>query len=198
MVNTIYTHFRSGVLTLAAVMGVLSIVVFLAAMFFGVKALNVMSGSMEPGIPTGSMIFTTKIDAKDIKLGDVITTQRTQGEGLITHRVLDISPVDGSPNAFEMRMQGDANATEDPQPYVITEADKYFFHLPFVGLVSSLLKTSTGLYVGVAVVALLLFIFIVPGKRREETLEDSSEQLGRNADTTGQVAERKDSAPATV
>ncbi|MHA3684885.1 signal peptidase I [Leucobacter sp. HY1910] len=198
MINTIYTHFRSGVLTLAAVMGVLSIVVFLSAMFFGVKALNVMSGSMEPGIPTGSMIFTTKIDAKDITPGDVITTERTQGEGLITHRVLEISPVDGSPTAFEMRMRGDANATEDPQPYVITEADKYFFHAPFVGLVSSLLKTSTGLYVGVAVVALLLFIFIVPGKRRAETVEDATEKLEADTEATGQVTERKDSTPATV
>jgi len=73
----------------------------------------VMSGSMEPAIETGSVIFVYDRDPSAIEEGDVITYnldgQRTE---VTTHRVVDVVSQEGQ-RAFVTK--GDAN--EDPDPY---------------------------------------------------------------------------------
>lgn len=51
----------------------------------GYKFMIVISGSMEPTLPTGSMIIVTPCEYKDLELGDIVTMQ---GSGMyFTHRV---------------------------------------------------------------------------------------------------------------
>ncbi|MEB4616644.1 signal peptidase I [Leucobacter sp. M11] len=159
-----YRRFRSGVLNLAAGIGLICIVLFALSMLFQVRVLNVLSGSMEPEIPTGSLLLTTPIEAADIEIGDVITVNRPNDRGLITHRVIEISPVPDAPGAVELRMQGDANQTEDPQPYLVREAGRYLMHVPGLGVLASLVKTRLGISIGIALAALLFALFLFPGK----------------------------------
>jgi signal peptidase I len=58
----------------------------------GRRALSVQTGSMEPAIKTGSLVFVTDVSAATIKPGDVITytDPRNQAQ-TITHRVRDIT-----------------------------------------------------------------------------------------------------------
>lgn len=52
----------------------------------GYKFMIVISGSMEPTLPTGSMIIVTPCEYKDLELGDIVTMQ---GSGMyFTHRVV--------------------------------------------------------------------------------------------------------------
>ncbi len=45
----------------------------------GGQALAVLSGSMEPGIPVGGMVFTRPVDPAEVTVGQVITFVRPGG-----------------------------------------------------------------------------------------------------------------------
>lgn len=86
------------------------------------RVATVISGSMEPGIPTGSLVlgWAAEPEVDDVVMG-------TRGDGaFVTHRVIELLP-DGT-----FRMQGDANASPDAQAY---DGDSWtvFAHLPYVG-----------------------------------------------------------------
>lgn len=86
------------------------------------RVATVISGSMEPGIPTGSLVLGW---ASEPKVDAVVMGTRGDGS-FVTHRVIELLP-DGS-----FRMQGDANASPDAQAY---DGDSWtvFLHLPYVG-----------------------------------------------------------------
>lgn len=73
---------------------------------FGFTRTVVMSGSMEPTIPVGSMAITMKQDTYEV--GDVIMYWNSDYNLYILHRI-----VEDTPNGFIT--QGDANANPDSQ-----------------------------------------------------------------------------------
>ena len=83
---------------------------------FGYSFLRVATGSMEPTIPTGSLIIVHKANASDIRVGDVICfySADPQIEGMPnTHRVADVRNEDGK---LSFITQGDASDTPDQYP----------------------------------------------------------------------------------
>ncbi|WP_344819789.1 S26 family signal peptidase [Microbacterium soli] len=110
---------REGLLTLAAAGGVLCIILTVLAFTGGFSLIMFKTGSMSPAIPAGSVALVQRIPASEISIGDVVTVDR-DGQLPITHRVIRIAP--GPTNVERsITMQGDANASEDPDPYVISE-----------------------------------------------------------------------------
>lgn len=76
---------------------------------FGVKPAIVLSGSMEPEIHTGDLIFIHETEPSALRKGDVIC-YLTSGKA-VTHRIMDITAgEDGLPRYVT---QGDANNTAD-------------------------------------------------------------------------------------
>ena len=72
----------------------------------------VLTGSMRPGMPPGTMVVVRPTPAEDIRIGDVVTYQLRSGEaGVVTHRVVGIG-VDGAGERV-FRTQGDANDAPD-------------------------------------------------------------------------------------
>lgn len=79
----------------------------------GWKLQPVLSASMEPTYPVGSLLVVEPLDASAVRPGMVITyTDPAEPGRLVTHRVL--RPVPGEALAFHT--QGDANITPDPLP----------------------------------------------------------------------------------
>ncbi|WP_150463143.1 signal peptidase I [Nesterenkonia ebinurensis] len=115
-------------LWLAAAAGLVCIVLVILAYTLGISLIMFRTGSMEPTIPTGSVAVVQDVEAAEVQIGDILTVDR-EGELPVTHRVTAIE--DGS-DAEEriIRMQGDANTTEDPHPYTITEARRVLFSVP--------------------------------------------------------------------
>jgi signal peptidase I len=96
----------TGVAVLAAVaVGVLG--------WAGYRPEPVLSGSMEPFMPTGSLIVVKRVPASTVKVGDVITFQRPGSNDMLTHRVVKIERHDGRP---VYTTKGDANEAADPFP----------------------------------------------------------------------------------
>ncbi|RZT61070.1 signal peptidase I [Leucobacter luti] len=165
--RTAYRVFRATVLNVAAALGLLSILVFTASLAFDVRAHNVISGSMAPGIPTGSLLLTRPVAAADIRTGDIITTERASGNGLVTHRVTGIREIESANGIYEITMRGDANTSDDPQPYTIREAGAYLTHIPVLGFVATLLQTRAGILTVIAAGSFLLVLFLFPGRAPE-------------------------------
>ena len=133
---------------------------------FGVRLYSVQTPSMEPTLKQGDLVFSTTVkDAKELKVGDVITFWTTiEGKpALNTHRIVDIQNLSSDTLAFFTK--GDANKVVDEkyvhQSHVVgkvpeTGKDKYA-RIGGLGKVFDYLQDPTG-FLLVVVVPVLIFL----------------------------------------
>ncbi len=128
---------------LAVVTGVLVVLIVLPRVTDG-AALTVLTGSMEPGIPTGSTVLVRPVDPGALQVGDVATYQKAPGEDTyITHRIVDL---DRSTNPPAYVFQGDANRGPDLKPVPPGAIrGEVWFHVPHLGALKNRLNGSAGL-----------------------------------------------------
>jgi signal peptidase len=120
----------------------------------------VKSGSMEPAIPTGSLVIikpdVTTYGAK-YNVGEIITFgPDTAREIPTTHRVLAISR-DG--DGFVYTTKGDANEEQDPNPVPASDViGQVVFSLPYAGYILDFAKKPLGftLLIGIPAAAIML------------------------------------------
>lgn len=79
---------------------------------FGLTPYTVVSGSMEPAIHVGSLIYGKKMDISEIREGDVVVFEDPAEQfPAVVHRVVSLDW-----DAGEFRTKGDANDQMDPVP----------------------------------------------------------------------------------
>ncbi len=150
-------------------------IVLIAPRLLGYQSLAVLSGSMEPGIPVGSIVFTKEAEATQLEVGDVVT-YRLSGNTMVTHRVIENDTV-----AEQLIMQGDANETPDAAPVeYINVVGKVAMHLPLLGYISIYIKTPLGIAgaCGLLVVLILLTFLpevFTPEEKKEEKENEKKE-----------------------
>lgn len=99
---------------------------------------NVVSGSMEPEMPVGSLALVKPAVPSDVKVGDVIAFQ--SGSSVITHRVMENHVVEG-----EFITKGDANEDVDLTAIPYTALiGQVVWHVPMVGGIMALLTGTVG------------------------------------------------------
>jgi signal peptidase I len=104
------------------------------------KAFTVQSGSMEPKIRVGSLIFSKP--AGDYNVGDIVTFKAQGGKTTVTHRIMEIESQGG---AATYVTKGDAN--EDLDPDAVKKENiigKTFLILPWIGYPIGYAKTKIG------------------------------------------------------
>ena len=118
-----------------------------------IKALTVMSGSMEPTIKTGSLIII--LPQAEYKVGDIVTFgERTIGTLPKTHRIISI--VDDS-----YRTKGDANYTEDFLKIKNKDIKgKVTLTFPYIGYLVAFLQTKNGVIAIFTLLGILIFLDI--------------------------------------
>ena len=98
--------------------------------FFGIHRYLVVSGSMEPNLYAGDIVFVnSNVAFEDVQLGDVIIFQYEDMN--VIHRVVDEAMIDGERH---LKTKGDANARDDG--YLTTESNycgKALFHIDKLG-----------------------------------------------------------------
>jgi signal peptidase len=144
--------------------GVLLIVVGLAVAVIivpwvtGSTALTVLTRSMEPAYPPGTLVIVQPVQPNDISIGDAITYQIEPGvPEYITHRVIAVSRSTAGDLSFTT--QGDNNAEPDAAAVLADQVQgRVWYSLPWIGWLNNAVGGGgkTWLVIGLAV---LLFAY---------------------------------------
>lgn len=141
-------------------------VLLLAVIFFILTTISpsknfllykVISGSMEPTIKTGSVVFVKQTDIKNLSVGTIISySANNDANTIVTHRISGISTKD---NQQVYRTKGDANAGQDADE-ISPERIKgiVLFSVPSLGFFLDWIKTPLGFIVTIIIPALYIII----------------------------------------
>jgi signal peptidase len=135
------------------------------------KLLTVLSGSMEPQIHTGSLIFIRP--AGEYNVGDIVT-KTTEEEGTtITHRIIEKEIVGGK-TIFNTK--GDANNVADNEK-VSQEmiVGKVFLNIPYLGYAVNFAKTTQGMIL-IIIIPAVIIIFEELVKIKDEVVRMRKEK----------------------
>lgn len=136
------------IITAAVIAAMIAIIVL--PYVFGIKPYIVLSGSMEPTISTGGLVWINTRD-KDVQVNDIAAYELAEGT-YVTHRVIDVA--DG-----QYVFKGDANETEDLVPVARSQIiGKYMFTIPELGKALAALQQKKILYIPIisGIIALML------------------------------------------
>lgn len=134
----------------------LSFIVLAVPRFFGITPDIVLSGSMEPSIPTGSICFVDReADKYEIETDDVISYRLSNGT-LVLHRVIGF---DENGNYIT---KGDANDNEDfypisPESFV----GKAVFTIPYIGYIAEQLQHRSSMILLLTFIGMFTFLKVV-------------------------------------
>jgi signal peptidase I len=143
----------SAALLLAVV--VLALVLIVVPKVAGATPLTVLTSSMEPRYPPGTLIYVLPVKSADIKIGDVITYQIESGNpAVISHRVIAInSPADGKRTFI---LKGDNNSDADVDAVIPAQVrGRLWYAVPLMGWVNSAVDGAKRSWIVYAIAAIL-------------------------------------------
>jgi signal peptidase len=156
-------------LWIGAILGVLTLTISALSLTGIVKPLVVSTGSMAPTFDAGAFILSVEKPAEEAKEGMIATVPREDGV-LVTHRISEIETKDGSSVTF--RMKGDANDSEDENPYTVEAFGTPLVIIPGVGtFVAAINNFKFIIIAGIAAVVLMAVIWFPSKKTKEEPEE---------------------------
>jgi len=139
----------------------------------GLNFFAVTSGSMEPTIPVGSVIYSGKYSLDTLKAGDIITfilpVEGASKPTLVTHRIAVVNKQETkSPDSdrtqvsYEFTTKGDANNADDELPVMSGNVlGLYKWHVPRLGYLTSFIQTPNGFMVFIILPAIILIVWEV-------------------------------------
>ena len=142
----------------------------------GYQIYAVLSGSMEPEYPVGSVVYIKEEAPGNIQVGDVITFHLPEEANVVmTHRVVRIDAINSVFNT-----KGDANEQEDVQPVSFDKLiGKAVLDIPKVAIISDFINTTTGKAVCFSLFALSFIFWIVADiiKRSKWALKNKNTKI---------------------
>jgi signal peptidase len=142
-------------LVILAVTAVLAVAV-LVPRLGGATPYTILTSSMEPGMPPGTLVVARPVDPSEISVGTVITYQLESGRPtVVTHRVVAV----GVDSTGELRFttQGDANSTTDAATVrPVQVRGERWYAVPQLGRLNTLLNGHERQLLVYAAAALLL------------------------------------------
>jgi signal peptidase I len=184
----------AGLLAFVLMVALLVIVVPAAT---GSTPMTVLTRSMEPTYPPGTLVIVKPIDSHDIRIGDPITYQLESGEqAVVTHRVIAITKsTDGSTT---YTTQGDNNGAPDAAAVIPEQVKgKVWYSVPWIGYLNNLVSGNVRGWL-VPLVAIGLFLYagymIASGiassarKRRLARQQERERELARADEIFGRAS----------
>ena len=125
---------------------------------FGYQMYTVISGSMEPVLPVGSLVYVKYQEPESIEKKDIIAFYGSNdSSSIITHRVVYNKKLSG-----EFVTKGDANMEKDMNPISYNQyMGKVVLMIPVIGGVAQTLTTGSGKLVLFSFIGLILLLEIV-------------------------------------
>ncbi|GAA3662324.1 signal peptidase I [Microbacterium marinilacus] len=121
-------------------LGLLGLVLLLGLAVIGVPALvggtslTILTGSMSPTLPPGTLIVVKPTPVDEIAVGDIMTYQLESGEAaVVTHRVV-ARLTDSASGEPRFVTQGDANGSPDAEPVLPVQVrGTVWYAVPWLG-----------------------------------------------------------------
>jgi len=149
-----------------------------APMIFGYKPLVVLTGSMEPVLKVGSVVYYTKVSTNELKAGDIITFTEKDGT-IVSHRIDKV-------NEKTFTTKGDANNTIDANEVEFENVlgKDTNFSIPFIGYYIKFMNDHL-LMVGIPIGIILVLEFLLCNKdfdkdKKERSFENNDGQQSTN------------------
>lgn len=184
-------------------LGLLAVVIGLAAVLVvipkatGAVPLSVLTASMEPTLPPGTLVVVRPVDTDEVHIGDVVTYQIASGRPeVITHRVVAVATAPTGGRTFTFR--GDANAVSDTGQVLPAQIrGKVWYSLPGVGYVNQVVNGNRTWVVPVIAGSLLAYggtmiaLGVVESVRRRRRRRPAVTALGRRRTNSPVLGRRR-------
>lgn len=158
--------------TIAGILFALILVLVLVPRLTGSTPYTILTGSMVPTMPPGTIVVTRPEPFASVRVGDVVTYQIVSGQpAVVTHRVLAINvESDGSQT---LTMKGDANPSPDLKHVIAKQVrGVVWYSIPLVGYFGAIGSSDTrsvaARIVGAGLIVYALYVLIaalVRGKK---------------------------------
>lgn len=159
-------HFLGMVLSATLLMAVLGLfgAVIVVPKIVGTTPLTVLTSSMEPGLPPGTLIILQPVEPDALEIGDVATYQIRSGEpGVVTHRV---TAVNLSDQGRTYQFTGDNNSVADEEAIRPEQIQgKLWYSIPYIGYLNNLVHgAGTSWVIPTLAIGLLVYaVFMIGG-----------------------------------
>jgi signal peptidase len=163
--NSLFSSVIRGVGMIVVIAGILLCLLLTVPRLLGITGYVVLTGSMEPKIPVGSLVYVKETDPSQLSKGEVILFYSAEtGEDIpIAHRVVENRTGDGT-----LITKGDANEKEDIAPVRYENViGKVVRSVPGLGRLVAPLSTMTG-KIGLFLIVLAGLILMEIGKKLRE------------------------------
>jgi len=149
-----------------------------------------------PTLHTGDLIIIQGVNASDIyaapynesgRSGDILVFRATDRDELIVHRAVSKTVIDGQ---IYFITQGDHNL--GPGPYSPTPAEnvigKVVMRVPWLGHIALYMRNSTGIFVVIALIIVLIAIeFVLPAITGKKPESDQDEHIEKVPESEGPI-----------
>lgn len=180
--------------TVVVALVVLCAIFLMGSRIMGYRVYTVITGSMEPELSVGDMLYVKPVDPSTIKVGDDITFVLNEDLVVATHRVVRI---DAEKSHFYTK--GLANEIEDAPVHFKNVLGVVQFAIPKLGYVSDFIQNPPGMYITIAAGAVLIILVFLPDflpKKKEE--EKASEEVSAARDENARLKEELEALKARL
>jgi len=161
---------KTAIITIAGLLGLVMVLASIAPAF-GISMVRLETGSMAPTYPAGALLVVRDVSADELAVGDVVTVTRA-GHAPITHRIVDLETAgDGA----ALTLRGDANTSDDPQPYLVQRVGLVVGGVPGIGALVGAAQQPAGVIALSSVAAgVVLWAWWPPRRRPDHRAEPAS------------------------
>nr|WP_197981712.1 signal peptidase I [Frigoribacterium sp. CFBP 13712] len=153
MLHSIGVGLSAGLLLVVVALAVLLVIVPKAT---GSTPLTVLTSSMEPSLPPGTLLVVRPTSTEDVRVGDVMTYQIESGRPeVISHRVIEI--VSASDGTTSFVTKGDNNSAADEKAVLPVQVrGTLWYSVPWLGFVNQAVNGQARAWI-VPLLAVALF-----------------------------------------
>ena len=162
------TKIRKVFTTTSVIIFLLLALLLVGCRLFGIHTFTLLSHSMEPSLPAGSLVYVKEADPSSLKNGDIILFL-TEDETVGIQRIVNVITDEEDTSSLLFQTRGDSNDTYEGT-FVPCEniVGAFVFTIPLLGYVVNYIHNPPGLYFAICFSAVVLLLLFSPSGNAED------------------------------
>lgn len=171
----LFWHMIASIFTMLVL---LLAVILLGLRIFGFIPHTIQTSTMEPAYPIGALIYVRKIPTTELVIGDAISFSTDDGFTVMTQRIASIDS-----EAMQVTTKADANNSVDGTPVHFNDIlGKVSFSIPYLGYVSSYIRSPRGRQFAIVFLLFILLLFTVSELLRSDKRSVQENEVHQHSD----------------